>query len=109
MYKIQSPQPQKPTHPHQVRWKVVSHPPPQRTLEGSLQYCFLTWLHVEITQGEPGEILMPAAIQTEMAWGVDWELGCLKAAPGDSNIMYSRFQNHCPRPKLPSLLVRGKA
>lgn len=61
MYKIQSPQPQKPTHPHQARWKVVSHPPPQRTLEGSLQYCFLTWLHVEITQGEPGEILMPGS------------------------------------------------
>lgn len=53
--------------------------------------------------------VLPAAIQTEMAWGVDWELGCLKAAPGDSNIMYSRFQNHCPRPELPSLLVRGKA
>lgn len=77
-----TPQPQKPTLLHWARWKVVSHPHSAH-LRGLPHCCFLTWSARGDQPGKLGEIFMPGSnpeIQTETAWGVHREVGCLKAA-----------------------------
>lgn len=56
-----NPQPQKHTHPHQARWKVVSHPHRQHTRQGSLHHCFLTWAAHADHLGQLEEIIMPGS------------------------------------------------
>ena len=108
------PQPQKPTHPHQARWKEAPHPTRNAPPKGrDHQYCFLTRLQVETTRawGQLGEILLPGCSpgRFRQKWSGMWTGNQVAEKLSQiTNIMCSPFQNHRPRPKPSCLLVTGR-
>ena len=108
-------QPQKPTHPHQARWKEAPNPTLKASPKGKgHHYCFLTGLHVETTRGwgQLGEILLHGCYpgRFRQKWSGVWTGNQVAEKLSQiTNIMCSPFQNHHPRLKPPSLRVTGKA